>query len=82
MNDAGTTWQAPVSLYSGGTVQNTKCLLNGNASSMTGSGSNLTVNLAITFFQPESSGTKNIFMEVSDASQNSGWQKRGVWTVP
>jgi hypothetical protein len=43
------------------------------------SGNVLTLNLAISFY---TSGSKNIFMEVQDASLDSGWLQRGSWTAP
>jgi hypothetical protein len=80
-NDAGTAWQTPVSLSSGGTVQNSKCSLSTAGSSLAGSGINLTVNLAIAFFQPVFTGAKNVFVRVADSTQGSGWQQRGTWTI-
>src|SRR5439155_21899879 len=58
-NDAGTAWQGPVTLGQTATLQNSQCALNPAASSATGSGTNLTLNLALTF-QPSFAGTKNI----------------------
>jgi hypothetical protein len=81
-NDGGTAWQNPVSFSQGGVVQNSQCSLNASASSMSGSGSTLTVNISLTFFQPAFSGAKNVFMLVSDNSQNTGWVQRGTWTIP
>jgi hypothetical protein len=49
---------------------------------MSRSGTTLTVNLSVTFFQPASSGARNVFMRVSDNSQNSGWVQLGAWTIP
>ena len=37
---------------------------------------------AIRLFQPAFSGTKNVYMEVSDGTGDSGWQQRGTWIVP
>jgi hypothetical protein len=46
------------------------------------SGTNLTLNLALTF-KPPVTGTLNIFMYAADNSgQSSGWQTRGSWSVP
>jgi hypothetical protein len=50
------------------------------SSSASGSGNNLTLNLALTF-QTSFSGTRNIYMEVYDGL-DSGWQQKGTWTVP
>jgi hypothetical protein len=78
-NDASTGWLSPASLGSPGTLQNSQCSLNLAASSAVGSGSNLTMNLALTF-KPSYTGTRNISMEVYDGS-DSGWFQRGTWTV-
>ncbi|HYW41807.1 MAG TPA: hypothetical protein VE959_03050 [Bryobacteraceae bacterium] len=80
-NDAGTAWQTPVTLGQSGTLQNSQCSANPLNSSASGSGNNLTLNLALTF-QAAFGGTKNIYMEVSDGAGDSGWQQRGSWTVP
>jgi len=80
-NDAGTAWQTPVTLGQSGTLQNSQCSVNTLSSSASGSGNNLTVNLALTF-KAGFSGTKNIYMEVYDGTGDSGWQQRGTWTTP
>jgi beta-propeller repeat-containing protein len=79
-NDASTGWLAPGTLGSAGTLQNSQCALNLAASSAVGSGSNLTVNLALTF-KPAYTGSKPIHMEVYNGT-DSGWFQRGTWIVP
>ena len=79
-NDASTGWLAPATLGSSATLQNSQCSLNLAASSAVGSGSNLTVNLALTF-KPAYAGSKSISMEVYNGS-DSGWFQRGTWIVP
>jgi hypothetical protein len=80
--DAGTSWLGPLTIGQDGTLQNTQCTLNAGASSASGSGTNLTVNLAISF-QPTFTGLKNQYMRADDAanSLSSGWQNRGTWTT-
>ena len=51
-------------------------------SSLTASGNNLTLNLAMTF-KAAYAGAKNVYMYAQNAGDvNSGWQTRGMWTVP
>ena len=65
-----------------GTVSNSQCAVDGGASSFSGSGSNLTVTMALTF-KPAFSGAKNIYMDVvNNGSVASGWQAKGAWTTP
>jgi len=64
-----------------GSVQNSQCILNGAGSSVTTSGTTLTLNLALTF-QTVYGGVKNVYMDAVDALGTSGWQQRGTWTVP
>jgi len=64
-----------------GSLSNAECTLNATGSSVTGSGTTLTVALNMTF-SSGFSGTKNIYMYASDhGGSNSGWQSRGTWTV-
>lgn len=81
MNDAGTTWSAPVAVGSPSTVQNSQCRFNGSGSSIGGSGNTRTISFSITFFTSWS-GTKNSYVWALDTqSASSGWQQRGTWTV-
>jgi hypothetical protein len=80
MNDAATAWFGPLRLGSGGTLANSQCALNVGASSLAGAGTNLTLRLAFTFLRR---GSKGIYMYAQDvAGLNTGWQRRGTWTVP
>ena len=76
-NDAGSAWTGPVTLGSGGTLQNSQCTVNSAASAASGSGNNLTLLIALTF-QSAFSGTKNIYMDAYDGT-DSGWQQKGTW---
>jgi hypothetical protein len=79
-SDSAASWLTPVTLGQSGSVQNSQCAINAAASSASGSGTNLTVNLALTF-QTSFSGTRNIYMEAYDGA-DSGWQQKGTWSVP
>ena len=81
MNDAGNNWLGPLTIGQPGTLQNSQCTLDAGASSASGSGTNLTVNLAFTF-QPGFTGPKSNFMLADDVVNNltSGFQNRGTWS--
>src|SRR5438270_285922 len=81
------TWAArratpdSASLGTPGTLQNSQCSIDTGASSASGSGNNLTLNLAVTF-KAAFSGSKNDYMQVQDNSSTlAPWQARGAWTV-
>jgi hypothetical protein len=78
-NNAG-AWQGPVTVGSAGTLSNSQCSVNVGGSSVSASGTTLTLNLAISF-QAAFAGAKGIFMEVQSATQDSGWSNLGSWTV-
>jgi hypothetical protein len=79
LNDEGTNWMSR-SLGSG-SLQNSSCSINLAGSSVSTSGSTLTLNLAVSF-APSFNGTKTVRMFANAAgSLSSGWQDRGTWTV-
>ncbi len=81
LNDAGTQWITGT-VGSSGTLQNSQCGISLAGSSVSVSGTTLTLNLAMTF-APAFSGTKNIYMDAgSEGALTSGWPLRGSWTVP
>jgi hypothetical protein len=56
-----------------------QCTINGAASSVLGSGNNLTLTLAIAF-TGSFSGNKIFYLSAQDkSSNNSGWQALGTW---
>ena len=81
-NDAGTSWLGPMTLGVAGTLQNSQCSVNVGSSSASGSGNNLTMNLAVTFTS-SFAGMQTTFMKANDnGGQSSGWQIIGSWSVP
>ncbi|HLK21926.1 MAG TPA: hypothetical protein VKT81_23420 [Bryobacteraceae bacterium] len=77
-NDSG-AWQSPLTVGHTGTTQNSQCSLNAAASSVISSGSTMQLNLAVTF-KSAFTGSKKIYMEVRNASHDSGWVQKGAWT--
>jgi hypothetical protein len=81
LNDAANAWLGPMT-PGAGTLQNSQCTLNGAGSSASGSGNNLTVNVALTF-NASFGGAKNVYMcAIDNGGLSSNWQQRGTWTVP
>jgi hypothetical protein len=69
--DAG-GWQGPVTVGGSGTLSNSQCTV-----CVSASGTTLTLNLAIGF-QTALASAEGIFMEVQNATQDSGWSKLGT----
>jgi hypothetical protein len=69
-------------LGSNATLENSQCTLNLAGSSTSGSGNNLTLNLALTF-STSFLDTQNVYVVAGDVSGLYGsWQQMGTWTVP
>jgi large repetitive protein len=81
LNDAGTAWSSPVAPGAAVTLSNSQCSINVAAASVTASGTDLIVNLPVTFTAAYA-GAKNTYMYAAGSSANSGWQPIGSWTVP
>lgn len=79
-DDAGAL-QAGMIIGNAGTSKNEQCEVNAGASSVSISGDTLTLSLALSFYMPFD-GAKNIYMEVRNATVDSGWSLQGAWTVP
>jgi hypothetical protein len=79
-NDAGTAGSS-ATVGTAGTLSNSQCSINAGAATVTTSGSDLTLNLPVTFTAGYA-GAKNTYMYASGSSAASGWQAMGSWTVP
>jgi hypothetical protein len=75
------SWFGPITLGTTASQQNSQCRINGSGSYVSGSDNHLTLVLAISF-QSSFSGMKNIYMNATEASTNSGWQQKGIWLIP
>ncbi len=81
LNDGATAWLGPIVLGSAGNVQNDQCTVIGGSSSMTTSGSTVTLNVALSF-QASFDGAKVVYGNVvNQAGSTSGWTLLGTWTV-
>jgi hypothetical protein len=80
-NDAGAGWVGSATPTVAGILQNSQCILDAGASSVSGSGNILRLNLALTF-KGAFAGSKNIYMQVQTVSSTlTPWQVRGTWIV-
>ncbi len=61
------------------TLSNSSCSINA-AATVTASGTNLTVNLPVTFTAAYA-GAKGVYMYAAGSLANSGWREMGSWTV-
>jgi hypothetical protein len=81
VNDNGQAFGVAAKIGLPGTLQNSQCSIDLGASSATGVGNNLTLNLAVTLNQ-SFAGNKNIFMQAfNKLGLASGWQTRGAWSL-
>jgi uncharacterized repeat protein (TIGR01451 family) len=62
-------------------LSNSQCSVSAAQSTVSGSGNNLVVSLAITFASGFSGAKNNYVYAVDHANQTSGWQQVGTWTV-
>jgi hypothetical protein len=79
LNSTGTAWTSRP--LGSGTMSNEYCSVNAAGSSVSLSGTTLTLNLALTFTS-NFSGTKDLYLFARNASANSGWQDMGDWIAP
>lgn len=81
LEDAGVTWSAPLTPGTSQTLENSQCRINGLGTSVTGDGSQLTIQVDVTFFG-SFAGSKNVWANTRDDPPNVGWKLLGAWTVP
>jgi sugar lactone lactonase YvrE len=81
LDSAGSGWSAPASLGAAGSLSNVRCSVNLAASSVSTSGAELTLNLAMVFVPGQWSGVP-INMYAAGSTADSGWMELGQWTVP
>ena len=80
-DDSGSSFSA-LGIGAPGSLQNSQCVLNGNSSTLIGSGNSLTLTVNISF-KTAFAGTKSTFMWVkNNAGVTNNWQSEGSWTVP
>jgi hypothetical protein len=81
-NDALTALGTPLTPGAAGTVQNSQCSINGPASSVTSSGTDIVLSLNITRQGPYATGSQNLYIWVTDnAGTGTGWVQASTWTL-
>ena len=81
-DNSGSSWLGGFVPGSSGTTGNSQCSINASGSSVSGSGTQLTLTVSVTF-QTAFSGTKNDYLiAYNNEGLNSTWQQMGTWTVP
>jgi hypothetical protein len=79
-NDGGNGLSAGVTPGSASQVSNSQCTLTGTGSSISVSGNNVTLNLALAF-SGTFVGSKNVYLYASESNATtSGWVQKGTWT--
>ena len=82
LNDAGTIWSSSAAPGAAIALSNKQCSVNVAAASATASGTDLNMNLPVTFTSAYA-GNKGVYMYASSAGGAvSGWQQEGSWSVP
>ncbi|MEZ5402008.1 MAG: BACON domain-containing carbohydrate-binding protein [Bryobacteraceae bacterium] len=80
--DAGGPFAGGMTIPGTGSVANSQCTIQGTGASVSGSGSNLTLTLPISF-TGAFAGDRIVYAAARDSSNNnSGWQAMGTITVP
>ena len=79
-SDAGTgVTSTAVTPGSSAVAANSQCSLAGTGSSVTTSGNNLTLSVALTF-SASFAGQKSVFLSAAGQTATSGWIQKGTWT--
>jgi hypothetical protein len=81
-NDANTAWLGGYAPGSANAIENSYAKLDCAGTTVTGSGTTLTVSWNLITKSPFT-GTKNIYLYVrDDANAYQNWTKKGTWTIP
>lgn len=79
-NDALTVLQGPLTPGVAGTLSNSQCSINGALSTVSGSGTDLTVTLTMSLLGSYGAGQQKLFTwTVDNAGTGTGWQLASTW---
>ncbi len=78
--DVSSLGATPITPGVSGTASNNQCTISGLASTVTSSGTSVTVTVDLTF-KSSWNGTKNMYVLAAEPSTTSGWVQVGTWTV-
>ena len=80
-NDAGDAWLGDISPGSSRLIENSYAVIDCSGTTVSGSGDTLTIRWRLKF-KPAFKGAKNSYIRVrDDPGVDSGWYKKGTWTV-
>lgn len=81
-NDSSTQRMGPVQIGSSAHLYNSRCAINVAGTSVTRSGTNLSLTVPLTF-QAEFAGNKALWVQLTGTNGlYAGFQQMGIWTVP
>ena len=80
-NDADTAWLGGYLPGSANTIENSYAKLNCAQTTVSGSGTTLTVQWAVTFKQPFTGAKKTYLYVRDDANAYNGWTQKGTWAI-
>jgi hypothetical protein len=63
-----------------GSLSNSQCSINGAGSTVSVSGTTLTVTVAVSFLSAFN-GSKNLYLQSANSNGNTPWEAKGTWTV-
>jgi len=75
-----TTLMGPLTPGTPGTLQSSRCVINGAASSVSAPGTDLVLNLSITRRGADATGDRKFFVWVTDAANT--WMLSSIWNIP
>jgi hypothetical protein len=81
LNDAGTVYQGALTPGTNSTIGNSQCQIQGSATTITGSGNTMTIQMRLTFL-PAFAGSRSILIESNDGIASTAWHSVGTWLVP
>ena len=78
-NDDDTAWLGPIPVGVAGRLNNSQCVVDAGASTVSASGASLSLTAALEF-SPSFYGTKFVYVLAEDRQGlSTGWQQRGTW---
>jgi hypothetical protein len=82
MNDNDTVWMGPVQMGSASPLQNSRCIVDTAGTSISSTGTTLTLNVPFTF-RSQFAGTRSVSVQLTGTNgKYTGLVVMGSWTVP
>jgi hypothetical protein len=80
-NNSGSSW-LNIGVLGSGTATNNQCTVSTYGTTLSASGTALTLHNILVSFQPSWAGSKSDWLQAGNGTQTSGWKNDGSWTVP